>query len=111
LHRAALELCRVAREAGLLERLSKAAQSEAWCRFDSDRAAGMYADLLEDLRGDPPVIAAPLPLRHWRYPRGLDGGGVRRFIPQRIKNLLRELRERIAMARVPSGIWRPGERS
>ena len=54
LDRAAREIHRIAREPGLLERLSTAAKAEAESRFDSDRAAGAYAELLQALRRDPP---------------------------------------------------------
>src|SRR4051794_6465440 len=110
LDRAAEEIRRIVAESGLLERLAAAAKAEAASRFDSDRAAGAYAGLLRTLRGDPPAIAEPLPLHRWRYPRGLADGALRRFIPRRVKNLLREIRERIAVASVSSGTGRPGER-
>jgi glycosyltransferase involved in cell wall biosynthesis len=109
LDRAAREIRRIVGEPGLLERLFAAAKAEAVSRFDSDRAAGAYAELLQALRSDPPAIAEPLPLHRWRYPRGLADGALRRLIPRRVKNLLREIRERIAVAPVSSGTGRPGE--
>jgi glycosyltransferase involved in cell wall biosynthesis len=109
LDRAAREIRRIVGESGLLERLSVAAKAEAGSRFDSDKAAAAYAGLLQALRSDPPAIAEPLPLNRWRYPRGLADGGLRRFIPRRVKNLLREMRERTAVALVSSGAGRPGE--
>ncbi|MBP2300865.1 glycosyltransferase family 4 protein [Azospirillum picis] len=108
--RAALAIQRLIMEPGRLERLSSAARLEAARRFDAAAAAGAYADLLQDLRRHPPAIADPLPLARWRYPGGLGDGGLRRFVPHPIKNLLRMLRERSALALAAAGSGRPGER-
>jgi glycosyltransferase involved in cell wall biosynthesis len=105
LDRAAQAVRRILGEPGLLERMSMAARIEARRRFDADRAATAYAALLQNLRADPPAIAPPLPLHEWHYPRGLGDGRLRRFVPRRVKNLLRELLERSASP----GSGHPGE--
>lgn len=107
---AAQAILRLIMEPGLLERLSTAARLEATRRFDAGQAANAYADLLQEVCRRPPVIAEPLPLSQWHYPGGLTDGGLRRFIPRRIKNLLRMLRERTALALASPGCGRPGER-
>ena len=109
-NQAALAILRLIMEPGLLERLSAAARLEAARRFDAGRAADAYAALLEDVRRHPPAIAEPLPLSRWHYPSGLTDGGLRRFVPRRIKNLLRMLRERSALALASAGFGHPGER-
>lgn len=107
---AALAILSLIMEPGLLERLSTAARLEATRRFGAGQAADAYADLLQEVRRRPPPIAEPLPLSRWGYPAGLTDGGLRRFVPRRIKNLLRMLRERSLLAFASAGSGRPGER-
>lgn len=91
---AAQAVRRLASDRALLRDLSRAGRLEAARRFRREDMARAYAEIVERLRRDAPPIAAPLPLSAWSYPRGLRPG-LRSHAPEPIKNLARELRERL----------------
>ncbi|WPL19381.1 Glycogen synthase [Thiorhodovibrio winogradskyi] len=78
-----------------LSRMSTAARESVIGRFDLSTMAQAYFSILETLVSKPTRIAAPYPIEHWRYPRGLKPG-FRTYLPTDLKNWLRLLRERLA---------------
>jgi glycosyltransferase involved in cell wall biosynthesis len=85
---------RLAGDRVMLRRMSAAAQKSVGGRFALTTMAQAYARVIASVIEAPPPIADRLDLRHWRYPRGLRPS-LRSYLPTRLKNFLRGLRERI----------------
>jgi hypothetical protein len=77
----------------MLKAMSERARQRASQTFDAGRMAASYAKLIMTLKRNPPQIASPLPIEDWNYPGGMRPG-LRTLLPDPIKNLLREARER-----------------
>ena len=75
-----------------LEQLSAAAREDAISRFTIESMGAGYARVLNAIAASPPPIAPPLPEENWTYPRGFNPG-YRRYIPQRLKDIVRRLQE------------------
>lgn len=79
----------------LLQAMSNKGPAAMRERFSVGRMGERYAMLLRAVQGDPPSIAAPLPIETWRMPHGLSDG-LRTRLPTPLKNFLRGIRERVA---------------
>ena len=75
-----------------MERVSQAAREDARARFTIESMGAGYAKVLKAIAASPPPIAPPLPGDKWSYPRGFRPG-YRRFIPQRLKDIVRRFQE------------------
>jgi glycosyltransferase involved in cell wall biosynthesis len=75
-----------------VERVSQAARADAQGRFTVELMGAGYAKVLKAIKASPPPIAPPLPQDRWSYPRGFRPG-YRRFIPQRLKDIVRRFQE------------------
>lgn len=93
---AAAAIQRLAEDRGLLARLAVAARQNAVHRFDLPGMVQAYADVLNQIAANPPLIAPAKPMTDWNYPRGLKPG-LRTYLPDGVKNLLRVWRERLAV--------------
>lgn len=93
---AAAAIQRLAEDRGLLARLSAAARQNAAHRFDLPGMARAYAAVLNPIAANPPLIAPAKAMADWSYPRGLKPG-LRTYLPNGLKNLLRVWRERLAV--------------
>jgi glycosyltransferase involved in cell wall biosynthesis len=76
-------------------RLSNQGQEQVRKRFCVDRLGRDYAERIGRLRRAPPEIAPPRDIDGWRLPAGLRAG-LRTYLPTRVKNLIRTIRERAA---------------
>jgi glycosyltransferase involved in cell wall biosynthesis len=81
------------RDRSLLSKMSIAAREDCRRRFDAPILGETWSKLLRSLQSNPPPIADPLPLEDWKYPRGFSRG-IRGWIPERIKNVVRARRAR-----------------
>jgi glycosyltransferase involved in cell wall biosynthesis len=77
---------------GMLARMSQSARKAAYMRFRPDLMSGAYADLIQNIKVNPRALAAPLRGMQWRLPSGLRAG-PRTWLPNPLKNKLRQLRE------------------
>ena len=82
----------LARDRGRLEQVSLAAREDAVRRFTIESMGTAYAGVLKGIAASPPPIAPPLPEGDWSYPRGFKPG-LRRYIPQRLKDIIRRVQE------------------
>ena len=90
---AAVEAVRaLSRDRDRLEEVSQAAREDALNRFTIEAMGSAYANVLKTIAAVPPTIAAPLPESGWSYPPGFKPG-FRRFVPQRLKDIVRRLQE------------------
>jgi glycosyltransferase involved in cell wall biosynthesis len=79
---------RLSQDRALLQRCSDAARSDARERLDCIAAGADWARLFRDLQGNPPPVAQPQAIENWNYPREFNAGW-RRYVPERLKNVLR----------------------
>ena len=90
---AAVEAVRaLARDRARLEEVSQAAREDALKRFTIEAMGSAYAGVLKSIAASPPPIAPPLPVEDWSYPSGFKPG-LRRFVPQRLKDIIRRVQE------------------
>lgn len=68
--------------------LSEKARKITHSRFSLENQAHSYANLISDLRENPPVIALCLPIEKWQFPPELQPG-LSAYLPDAIKNRLR----------------------
>ena len=85
---AAEAIRRLHRDRPLWARLSEEARRDVHERFSVETVGASYASLLRELRANPPAIQPPLDPRDWSYPREFSQG-LKRFIPERVKESLR----------------------
>ncbi len=95
---ATAHLQRLADDPALRRRLSQNARAAVRDRFALGRMAGAYAGLLRQLEEERPPSKAPLPLERWRVPRRLRPG-LRTYLPEPVKDLLRLSLERFLPSR------------
>jgi glycosyltransferase involved in cell wall biosynthesis len=74
---------------------SIAARQNIAGRFDIANMANEYFKILSTVLEDMPSIRPSLPISKWNFPLGLRPG-LRTFLPTKVKNWLRLLRERLA---------------
>jgi glycosyltransferase involved in cell wall biosynthesis len=86
---------RLADDRALLARLAAAARQRAAGRFGLPQQAAAYARLIREVMARPPAAPPPLPWDTWSYPAGLRPG-LRTWLPEPVKNVLRTWRERRA---------------
>jgi glycosyltransferase involved in cell wall biosynthesis len=89
-------LRQLGRDRHLLAQISHAARASAFARFQLSAMTASYARLIAAAIADPPAVALPLRRDDWRLPAGLRAGS-RTFLPQPVKNTLRQLKERWAL--------------
>jgi glycosyltransferase involved in cell wall biosynthesis len=91
---AAAAIARLAGDRALLAWLAANARARA-ALFNRERQTEAYAALIREVMSRPPTTPEPLPFSHWAYPRGLRPG-LRTYLPEPVKNLLRTWKERLA---------------
>ena len=92
---AAMGIEKLAADHEQLSAMSHAARQNVSGRFDLATQAAAYAGVIQRVMTAPPPIADPLPFNRWFYPRGLRPG-LRTYLPEPVKNLLRTWKERVA---------------
>lgn len=92
---AASAIKRLADEPALLRSMSAAAQQNASGRFALADMASAYKAVLENVHLQPVPLSKPLSMNQWTFPRGLKPG-LRSKLPSGLKNILRNLREKMA---------------
>lgn len=92
---AAAAIRRLVIDPAMLVALAQAARVHIRGRFDLSAQAAAYAEVIRRITSAPPPIADPLPFERWSYPRGLRPG-LRTYLPEPVKNLLRTWKERFA---------------
>lgn len=93
--RAADAVRMLAADRRLLAGMSEAARSAVPERFGTEAMAAGYVGVLDTVFAAPPAAARPLSLEDWEFPRGLRSG-LRSRLPEPVKNMLRQWRERLA---------------
>jgi glycosyltransferase involved in cell wall biosynthesis len=93
---AARAILSLARSPTHLRAMSIAAQDAVRRRFNITAMAEGYLRVIDAARSLPLNVAPPLDLEVWKSPQGM-GPGLRRLVPLPVKNLLRTMRERIAV--------------
>lgn len=88
-------LRRLADDRALLARVAAAARHRATDRFGLAQQAAAYAEVIREVMARPPASAPSLPWDAWSYPAGLRPG-VRAWLPEPVKNVLRTWKERLA---------------
>lgn len=78
-----------------LRAMSRSAAIDVRDRFGLDRFAESYCELFTRLAAAPPAVPPPRDLSAWDLPRGLRPG-LRTHLPEPVKNVVREWRERLA---------------
>ncbi len=76
------------------QRMSIAAYNDVKDRFDAESNYAKLAVAIRSVVENPPPIAMPLDLLEWSMPKEFSGG-IRRYIPRRIKNMLWLIKERM----------------
>jgi hypothetical protein len=92
---AAAAIAGLAADRARLEAMAEAAGTRARTLFGQDVQAAAYARLIREVMAHPPAAPPPLPWDAWSYPAGLRPG-LRTWLPEPIKNVLRTWRERRA---------------
>ncbi|MEO9339265.1 glycosyltransferase family 4 protein [Mesorhizobium sp. SB112] len=77
-----------------LDEMAKAAQIKAATGFSLEAMATRYAHIIGKISQRRPAVAPQLPLEQWSLPAGLRPG-LRTYLPPRVKNWLRLVKERI----------------
>lgn len=80
----------------LLATLSAEGRRAVKDRFSVETMAARYGDVLKRIAADRPEVSAPLQLTRWEVPSGL-APGLRTYLPRPVKNLLRAVKERVAL--------------